>query len=147
MARPETEPGIRKLSTNHLMGEGYWAWLIPLPTGPHSIGIVSDPRFHDFSEMKEVDGAIEWLKKHEPQLGKEVDARRDQIEDFHGIEDFAYSCARVFSPDRWSLVGVSGSLPTRSIRRARTSSPRATRSRLRSSRAISTARTRRRYGG
>jgi flavin-dependent dehydrogenase len=103
-----SEPGIRKLSTNHLMGEGYWVWLIPLASGPHSIGIVSDPRFHDFAEMKDQDGAIEWLKKHEPQLGNEIDGRRDQIEDFHGIEDFAYSCERVFSPERWSLVGVSG---------------------------------------
>jgi hypothetical protein len=46
--------------------------------------------------------------RHEPQLGREVDGRRDQIEDFHGIEDFAYSCERVFSPDRWALTGVSG---------------------------------------
>ena len=102
------EPGIRRLSTNHLMGEGYWVWLIPLATGPISIGIVADPRFHDFAEMKDQDGAIEWLMRHEPQLGAEIDGRRDQIEDFHGIEDFAYSCQRVFSPDRWSLVGVSG---------------------------------------
>lgn len=103
-----SERGVRPLSTNHLMGEGYWAWLIPLASGPISIGIVSDPRFHDFDEMREQDGAIEWLKRHEPQLGAEVEGRRDQIEDFHGIEDFAYSCERVFSPDRWSLVGVSG---------------------------------------
>ncbi len=100
--------GVRKLSTNHLMGQGYWVWLIPLASGPVSIGIVSDPRFHAFDEIKDQAGAIEWLKAHEPQLGGEVEHRRDQIEDFHGIEDFAYSCDRVFSPDRWSLVGVSG---------------------------------------
>ena len=29
-----SEAGIRKLSTNHLMGEGYWVWLIPLAIGP-----------------------------------------------------------------------------------------------------------------
>jgi flavin-dependent dehydrogenase len=103
-----SEPGIRKLSTNHLMGEGYWAWLIPLASGPISIGIVSDPRFHAYDEMNTEEAAIEWLKRHEPQLGREVDGRRDQIEDFHGIQDFAYSCERVFSPDRWALTGVSG---------------------------------------
>ena len=102
------EPGIRKLSTSHLMGEGYWVWLIPLSSGPHSIGIVADPRFHPFEEMNTLDAAIEWLKQHERQLGEEVERRRDQVEDFLKVEDFAYSCTRVFSPDRWALTGVSG---------------------------------------
>jgi flavin-dependent dehydrogenase len=103
-----SERGIRRLSTNHLMGEGYWVWLIPLASGPISLGIVSDPRFHAFEEMNTEDGAIDWLLRNEPQLGREVDGRREQIEDFHGIEDFAYSCERVFSPERWALTGVSG---------------------------------------
>jgi flavin-dependent dehydrogenase len=102
------QSGIRRLSTNHLMGQGYWVWLIPLSTGPHSIGIVADPRFHPFEEMNTLDAAIEWLKQHERQLGEEVDRRRDQIEDFLKVEDFAYSCTRVFSPDRWALTGVAG---------------------------------------
>jgi flavin-dependent dehydrogenase len=102
------EPGIRRLSTIHLMGEGFWVWLIPLSTGPHSIGIVADPRFHPFGEISTLDAAIEWLKKHEPQLGEEVDSRRDQVEDFHKIEDFAYSCTQVFSENRWALTGVAG---------------------------------------
>jgi len=102
------EPGIRKLSTIHLMGEGFWVWLIPLSTGPHSIGIVADPRFHPFDEISTLDAAIEWLKRHEPQLGHEVERRRDQIEDFHQIEDFAYSATQVFSPERWALTGVAG---------------------------------------
>jgi flavin-dependent dehydrogenase len=101
-------PGVRRLSTNHLMGEGYWVWLIPLASGPISLGIVADPRFHPFSEMKTLDGAIDWLLRHEPLLGREMDQRREQVEDFHGIENFAYSCTRVFSPDRWCLTGVSG---------------------------------------
>jgi flavin-dependent dehydrogenase len=103
-----SQPGVRRLSTNHLMGEGYWVWLIPLASGPISIGIVADPRFHPYGEMKTVDAAIEWLRRHEPQLAAVLDARRDQIEDFHGIENFAYGCSRVFSPDRWCLTGVSG---------------------------------------
>jgi flavin-dependent dehydrogenase len=101
-------PGIRRLSTNHLMGEGYWCWLIPLASGPISVGIVFDPRFHDYEPVHSIDGMIEWLQRHEPQLAAEVAGRREQIEDFHGIQDFAYSCERVFSPDRWCLVGVSG---------------------------------------
>jgi flavin-dependent dehydrogenase len=34
--------GQRWLSTNHLMGRGYWVWLIPLGSGSTSIGIVAD---------------------------------------------------------------------------------------------------------
>jgi flavin-dependent dehydrogenase len=101
-------PGTRKLSTNHLMGEGYWVWLIPLSSGPISIGIVADPRFHPFEEINTIEAAIEWLKRHERQLGDEIDRRRDQVEDFLKVEDFAYSCQRVFSPDRWALTGVAG---------------------------------------
>lgn len=101
-------PGVRRLSTNHLMGEGYWVWLIPLASGPISVGIVADPRFHPYEEMKTVEAAIEWLGRHEPQLAGVLDGRRGQIEDFHGIENFAYGCSRVFSPDRWCLTGVSG---------------------------------------
>jgi len=100
--------GVRKLSTNHLMGEGYWVWLIPLSSGPISIGIVADPRFHPYDEINDLDSAIEWLRRHEPQLAAEVEGRKEQVEDFHSIEDFAYSCQRVFSPDRWALAGVAG---------------------------------------
>ena len=102
------EPGVRQLSTNHLMGQGYWVWLIPLASGPISLGIVADPAFHSYEEINTLDAAIDWLKRHEPQLGEEVDRRRDQVEDFLKVEDFAYGCQRVFSPDRWALTGIAG---------------------------------------
>ena len=40
--------GTRWLSTVHLMGLGYWVWLIPMSTGHTSIGIVTDHEHHDF---------------------------------------------------------------------------------------------------
>ena len=43
VARPGTA-GQRWLSTNHLMGAGYWVWLIPLGSGSTSFGIVADER-------------------------------------------------------------------------------------------------------
>lgn len=102
------ERGVRGLSTNHLMGEGYWVWLIPLASGSISIGIVADPRFHPFEEISSLEAVLDWLKRHEPQLGAEIERRQDQIEDFLRVEDFAYSCQRVFSPDRWALTGIAG---------------------------------------
>jgi flavin-dependent dehydrogenase len=102
------ERGLRGFSTNHLMGEGYWVWLIPLASGPISIGVVADPRFHGWEEINTLDGMIDWLKRHEPQLGEEVDGRRDQVEDFLKVEDFSYGCKQVFSADRWCLTGEAG---------------------------------------
>ena len=46
-----SERGVRKFSTNHLMGEGYWVWLIPLASGPISVGVVADPRFHPWERI------------------------------------------------------------------------------------------------
>ncbi len=37
------EPGIRQFSTNHLMGEGYRVWLIPLANGADQHRRVSGP--------------------------------------------------------------------------------------------------------
>jgi flavin-dependent dehydrogenase len=103
-----SERGLRKFSTNHLMGEGYWVWLIPLASGPISIGIVADPRHHPWEEINNLEGAIDWLRRHEPQLGEEIESRRDQIEDFLRVEDFSYGCKQVFSADRWCLTGEAG---------------------------------------
>lgn len=103
-----TERGLRMLSTNHLMGQGYWVWLIPLSSGSISIGIVADPRYHAFEQFNERDKAMAWIAEHEPQLGDALAERQDQIEDFLRIEDFSLGCERVFSPERWCLVGEAG---------------------------------------
>ena len=83
---------MRRFSTNHLCGEGYWVWLIPLSSGPISIGIVADPRFHPLEEMNTLEGALEWIREHEPQLAESLDGRRDQVEDFLKVENFSYGC-------------------------------------------------------
>jgi flavin-dependent dehydrogenase len=104
-----TERGIRKFSTNHLCGEGYWVWLIPLSSGPISIGIVADPAFHPFERISTLEGSLEWLREHEPQLAAVLDARQDQVEDFLKIEHFSHGAKQVFSgEDRWCLVGEAG---------------------------------------
>lgn len=104
-----TERGIRRLSTNHLMGKGYWVWLIPLSSGSISIGIVAEERIHPYEEIKTLDGTLDWFRRHEPQLAAVLDDRRDQIEDFLRIGDFSYGCKQVYSGDeRWALVGEAG---------------------------------------
>ena len=104
-----SERGLRQFSTNHLCGRGYWVWMIPLSSGPISIGIVADPQFHAWEEMDTLEGAIDWIRRHEPQLGEALDTRRDQIEDFLKIQDFSYGCKQCYSgTDRWCLVGEAG---------------------------------------
>ena len=41
----------RRLSTTHLMGNGYWVWLIPLSSGGTSVGIVADSNAHPISRL------------------------------------------------------------------------------------------------
>jgi flavin-dependent dehydrogenase len=103
-----SEPGIRKFSTNHLMGEGYWVWLIPLSSGPISIGICADPRIHPFETMSEFGPWLDWMREHEPPLAAAVEERVDDVEDFLRVEDFAYGVKQAYSNDRWSLVGEAG---------------------------------------
>ena len=101
-------PGLRRLSTTHLMGEGYWVWLIPLVTGNTSVGIVADPRYHEFKSINRLDNAIQWLEKFEPQCAKHITAKRDDILDFKILKSFAYNSTKLFSEDRWCLSGESG---------------------------------------
>lgn len=103
-----TERGIRHLSTTHLLGQGYWVWLIPLGSGPVSIGIVADPRYHSFERINTLEAAFDWIGEHEPQLGAALEGRRSDVEDFLKIENYSYSCKRQFSGDRWCLVGEAG---------------------------------------
>jgi flavin-dependent dehydrogenase len=100
--------GRRELSTNHLMGPGYWVWMIRLATGGISIGIVTDPAVHPFSGLNRFDRALAWLGEHEPQLAAAVEEHRDALQDFRLMTDYSYGVERVFSPDRWCLTGESG---------------------------------------
>jgi len=100
--------GDRRLSTNHLMGPGYWVWMIPLASGSISIGIVTDAAMHDFNAMNRFDRAMEWLHEHEPQCAAAIEEHRDKLQDFRVMKDYSYSCEQVYSADRWCLAGEAG---------------------------------------
>ena len=80
--RARVKPGLRRTSTIHLMGRGYWVWLIPLASGSTSIGLVADERFHSFDTYNSFDKLMAWLRTHEPQCASAVDAHREKIQDF-----------------------------------------------------------------
>lgn len=95
----------RWLSTNHLMGEGYWVWLIPLATGSTSIGIVADPRIHALREINSFDKALGWLDRHEPECAASILPHREKMQDFLAIKKMSRGSRQVFSADRWGLTG------------------------------------------
>lgn len=102
--------GERWLSTNHLLGRGYWVWLIPLGSGTTSFGIVVDAALHPYNRLNRFEKAIDWLREFEPQCAVYVERDRDEgrVEDFLALRHFAHGCARVYSNDRWLLTGEAG---------------------------------------
>ncbi len=100
----------RWLSTNHLMGEGYWVWLIPLATGSTSIGIVADPRLHPLREINSFDKALGWLERHEPECAASIRPHVDKMQDFLAVKKISRGARQVFSANRWGLVGEAAAL-------------------------------------
>lgn len=101
--------GDRALSTNHLMGEGYWVWLIRLASGATSVGIVADPAFHEFARFNTLSKARSWLRKYEPQCAAAVAEHEHLIKDFRVVKNFSHGVTKVYDGrDRWCLTGDSG---------------------------------------
>ena len=57
--RSRVPSGTRWQSTNHLMGPGYWFWVIPLAGDSTSFGLVADPDLVPFEEMRRFEPLIE----------------------------------------------------------------------------------------
>jgi flavin-dependent dehydrogenase len=106
--RSRVPTGQRWLSTNHLMGTGYWVWVIPLGSGSTSFGIVADASIHPFSRINRFERALQWLRAFEPQCAEAVEAHASGLQDFLALRNYAYGSARVFSPGRWALTGEAG---------------------------------------
>ena len=103
------EPPARWLSTNHLVGAGYWVWLIPLASGSHSVGIVADAKLHPLDTMNSFEKAMAWLERYQPQpCSTRSSGKRDRLQDFAFLRNFSYGCKQVFSGRRWALTGEAG---------------------------------------
>jgi flavin-dependent dehydrogenase len=97
--------GIRGTATNHLVGEGWWSWWIPLKSGDVSVGVVFDQRLVSWPANggKLGDRLKEFLMQHP--------AARELLADAHWIEDdvhwrknLAYSSS-VMAGDGFAIVG------------------------------------------
>lgn len=98
----------RWYSTNHLMGQGYWVWLIPLASGSTSIGIVAEQQFHPLTEINSLEKSLAWLEKNEPQLASQLRKQEAEVQDFLVYKNYSRECQQVFSGHRWGITGEAG---------------------------------------
>jgi len=95
----------RNTATNHVIGDGWWSWLIPLKGGDVSVGVVFDQRLVDWPQDggKLGDRLKTFLMKHPVAREILVDARFDE-EDVHWRKNLAYY-STTFAGDGFVLVG------------------------------------------
>jgi flavin-dependent dehydrogenase len=93
-------------STNHLMFEGGWIWLIPLFPDNTSVGIVATESLHSIKSFNSIDKAISFIDQRLPGLGSSI--RSLPVLDFHVLRGYSHSSSQVFSAERWACVGEAG---------------------------------------
>jgi flavin-dependent dehydrogenase len=106
--KTKVKPGFRKLATNHMMGVGYWLWVIPLVSGITSIGIVADEAIHSFKTINSYEKALDWLKEHEPVAHKNLSKIAAEPLDFRVLKHFPHHTGKLYSRERWAVTGEAG---------------------------------------
>src|ERR1043166_8432456 len=96
--------GVRGTATNHLTGDGWWAWIIPLKGGDVSVGIVFDQRLAKLPEGGSLGQRLKDFLVQHP-VGRELLADAQWQEgDVHWRKNLAYSTT-TFAGDGFVLVG------------------------------------------
>lgn len=94
----------RSWATNHLMGLGWWCWIIPLKGGDYSVGLVYDTRLFQPPAGATIGGRLLAHFRTHP-VGREILAGAQPVEG----DQRAYSMLPYFSEkiagDGWMLVG------------------------------------------
>ncbi|MDB6112170.1 MAG: electron transfer flavoprotein [Pedosphaera sp.] len=96
--------GVRGTATNHLMGDGWWAWMIALKGGDVSIGVVFDQRLVTWPEGGTLGARLkEFLMRHPAGREMMVDAEWTEG-DIHWRKNLPYY-STTYAGDGFSLVG------------------------------------------
>jgi flavin-dependent dehydrogenase len=96
--------GIRGTATNHLVGHGWWAWIIPLKGGDISIGLVFDQRIVEFPDSGSLGERLKnFLLKH-PAGAEIMGEARWREGDVHWRKNLPY-VSSTFAGDGFALVG------------------------------------------
>ncbi len=99
-----TLDGLRRHSTNHLMGGGYWTWIIALPSGATSVGVVVDPDVLEFNPASYGE-MVGWLAQRDRRTAHELAIATPVEGDFHVTHLNATVAEQCFSAERWAVVG------------------------------------------
>lgn len=97
--------GTRGTATNHILGDGWWSWWIPLKGGDTSVGVVWDQRLVDFPRDGRGIGERlrTFLSKHP--VAREILEDAEYVgEDMHWRKNLAYR-STTFAGDGFALVG------------------------------------------
>ena len=96
--------GIRGTATNHIVGQGWWAWCIPLKGGDVSVGVVFDQRLVSWPEGGQLGLRLkEFLMQHP--VGREIMVDAECREgDVHWRKNLPYYTT-TFGGDGFVLVG------------------------------------------
>jgi len=99
--------GIRGTATNHFVGDGWWAWSIPLKGGDTSIGIVFDQRLVKFPSEGSLGQRLKSFLDQHPVARELMEQAQWREGDVHWRKNLAYSSAQ-YAGDGYVLVGDAG---------------------------------------
>ncbi len=94
----------RGLATNHLMGHGWWCWIIPLKGGDTSIGLVYDTRLFQPAAGATIGDRLRAHFQTHP-VGREMLGEAQPVAgDQRAFSSLPYACERI-AGDGWVLAG------------------------------------------
>jgi len=94
----------RALSTNHFTGLGWWVWVIPLPGGDVSVGVVWDERLFALPAGGSLGEQFDAFMNSYA-AGRELVAHATRVEDdLHALKALPYR-VRQLADDGWATVG------------------------------------------
>jgi flavin-dependent dehydrogenase len=99
--------GLRSTATNHLVGPGWWAWIIPLKGGDVSVGVVFDQRLMEWPEGGSLGQRLkDFLVRHPGgrELMKDAQWREGDV---HWRKNLPYYSTS-FAGDGFVIVGDAG---------------------------------------
>jgi flavin-dependent dehydrogenase len=94
----------RGLSTNHLTGLGYWVWVIPLPGGDVSVGVVWDERLLTLPPAGSLAEQFEAFMNSFPSGRELMDGATRVTDDLHALKALPYRVTQI-AGDGWLAVG------------------------------------------
>jgi len=97
--------GTRGTATNHIIGDGWWSWWIPLKGGDTSVGVVFDQRLVEWPQDggKLGERLRSFLMQH-PAAREMLDTAAFDESDVHWRKNLAYY-STTFAGDGFALVG------------------------------------------